>query len=127
LGKVYEFETKDMNYYSLGTMMGSVHARGDIGTIEEAAGNDQRAFKHYLIAAKSADKLCLDKVTEGYKDGLVTKDEYTYAFRTYQKSLDDTKISGRGQAAAYHITVRLRMPFLERDGLQNVNQMVLHE
>ena len=107
LGKIYEYNEegatredmmKAKQYYEKGAIMGSIHARANIGTIEERAGNIQRAYKHYMIAARAGDTICLDQVTEGYKDGLVTKDDYAEVLRAYQKSRDETRSRVRDAA-----------------------------
>ena len=51
-----------------------------------------------MIAARAGDTICLDQVTEGYKDGLVTKDDYAEVLRAYQKSRDETRSSVRDAA-----------------------------
>ena len=56
-----------------------------------AAVNYDRAYKHYIIAAKAGDNDALDMVKAGFKDGIVTKDEYAQTLRPYQKIQDDMR------------------------------------
>ena len=53
---------KARQYYELGAMNGSVHARNNLGLIEGQAGNYDRAFKHSILAARAGSKRSLDTV-----------------------------------------------------------------
>ena len=44
---------KAYHYYELAAMGGDVTARHNLGVLEKRAGNEQRAYKHYMIAAKA--------------------------------------------------------------------------
>ena len=58
-------------------------------------------MKHYILAAKAGHKKSLDKVKDGYKSGIVTKDEYANALRAYQQQQDEMKSEERDKAEAY--------------------------
>ena len=63
-------------------------------------GNEHRAMKHFIIAARAGFKLSLDRVREGYMNGTVTKDEYANTLRAYQNMQDEMKSEDRDKAAA---------------------------
>ena len=82
---------KARHYYELAAMNGSVMARHNLGADEYEAGYDQRAMKHFILAARAGDKLSSDMVKEGYMAGYVTKGQYANTLREYQKSQDEMK------------------------------------
>ena len=107
LGNAYFFgrgmaidKLKAKYYWELATMNGCVEARHNLGLSEKYAGNQQRAYKHLILAAKAGYKESLDEVKEGYIKELVTKDEYAQALRAYQKLQDETKSDMRDKARA---------------------------
>ena len=68
---------KAVHHYKLAAIGGNEGARHFLGIFEYKAGNMDRSMKHYMIAARSGHDESLKKVGEGYKDGHVTKDDYT--------------------------------------------------
>ena len=52
----------------------------------------ERSTKHWLIAAGGGDKDSLSNIQKLYRNGRVTKDEYTKALRSYQQYLDEVKV-----------------------------------
>ena len=82
---------KAKHYYELAAMKGDVYARINLGCSEGQAGNDQRAIKHFILAARAGHEEALEGVNIGYKHGIVTKDEYANTLRAYQKSQDEMK------------------------------------
>ena len=91
---------KAKHYYELAAMNGNVMARYNLGCMEEHAGNNHRADKHFMLAASAGFKLSLDGVKDGYMDGNVTKDEYANTLRQYQKNQDEMKSDARDKARA---------------------------
>ena len=85
-------------------MGGCVFARHNLGFMEEKAGNNQRAMKHFLISVRVGDKEALDKVTSGFRSGIITKDEYEEALRTYHNSQLEMKSEARDEATAFNET-----------------------
>ena len=67
---------------------------------EGQAGDHNRAYKHYMIAASAGSKPSLDDIKEGYIAGYVTKDEYANTLRAYQKSVDEMKSEARDNVKA---------------------------
>ena len=95
-GKGVEMNMKKAkHYYELAAMNGDIHARNNLGNVEGRDGNNHRAFKHFIIAARAGSKRSLDTVKEGYKGGHVTKDEYANTLREYQKSQDEVTSDAR--------------------------------
>jgi len=92
---------KGKKYWELAAIGGNVGARNNLGTTEGYAGNEQRAYRHFMIAAKAGDKECLDKVRKGFERGVVTKDDYAEALRDYQKIHEETKSEMRDEAPRY--------------------------
>ena len=98
-GMGVEVNTKKANhYYELAAMNGDIHARNNLGFADSKAGNNHRAFKHFIIAARAGSKRSLDTVKEGYISGHVTKDEYANTLREYQKSQDEVTSDARDTA-----------------------------
>lgn len=91
-------EKKAKHYFELAVINGSVSSRSVIGNIEAKAGNMNRAKRHFLLGARAGDTECLDLVTKGYKDGMITKDVYANTLRAYQKRHDEMKSDHRKKA-----------------------------
>ena len=92
---------KAKHYIELAAMNGSVLARHNLGVLEGQAGNEHRAYKHMIIAAKAGDKESLQYVQRGFKGGIVTKDEYESTLRAYQQRSDEMKNDMRDQAQVF--------------------------
>ena len=86
-------EKKAVHHYQIAAMMGNMAARNNLGSVELENGNYQRGMKHYMISAKCGSKVSLDNIKEGFKDGLVTKEDFENTLRDYQASCDETKRS----------------------------------
>ena len=61
--------------------------------------NYDRAFKHYILAARAGYKQSLDNVKIGYMYGVITKDEYANTLRAYQSRQDEMKSKDRDKVA----------------------------
>ena len=92
---------KSRHFYELAAMNGSVYARNNLGFVEDEAGNNTRAMKHYILAAKAGFKLSLDRVKEGFMDDIVTKDEYANTLRAHQQRCDEMKSKDRDKAIEF--------------------------
>ena len=91
---------KAKHFYELAAINGDVDARHYLGCMEENAGNDDRAYKHYILSARAGFKPSLDKVKKGFMMGCVTKIEYANTLRAYQNMQDEMKSEDRDKAAA---------------------------
>jgi len=88
---------KAQYYYELAAMMGSAHARYNLGLLEAQAGNAHRSLKHFVLAAKAGDNASLDLVKEAFvlnqqnarrltdEGGWITKDIYATTLRAYHQ------------------------------------------
>ncbi len=76
-------------------------ARYNLGCCEEDSGRVDRAFKHWIIAAKLGYDDALDLVKEGFVDGIVKKEDYAAALRGHQAAVDATKSKQRDVANTF--------------------------
>ena len=101
LGKGGEVDKKKgRHFFELAAMNGDVQARHNLAALEGQAGNITRAYKHFIIAAKSGDKQSLEPIKKGFMRGHVTKDEYANTLRAYQKIQDEMKSDTRDKINA---------------------------
>ena len=99
-GRGVEVDMKKAEYYfELAAMRGCTKARFALGCYEGNAGNEHRAFKHFILAAKAGHKKSLDQVKKGFMHGIVTKDGYANALRAYQSRQGEMKSEDRDRAA----------------------------
>jgi uncharacterized protein len=91
---------KCKHYWEQAAMMGCVTARHDLGCSEGVAGNEHRAMKHFMIAARAGKEDSLNMVKKGFMVGLVTREEYANTLRAYQKIQDEMKSDERDKAAS---------------------------
>jgi hypothetical protein len=91
---------KAKHYYELAAINGSVSARYNLGMIEGRDGNHQRAYKHYILAARAGSEKDLGKVKVGFMNGIVTKDGYAHALRGYQNWQAEVTSEARDKARA---------------------------
>jgi TPR repeat protein len=80
-------------------------ARFNLGNHEWDRGRDERAMKHYIIAAKLGLGPALDQIKDGFKEGSVSKEDYEAALRGYQAAVDEAKSQQR-DAAEVHFKER---------------------
>ena len=100
-GRGVEVDKKKAKYYNeLAAIGGDSQARYNLGCMEENVGNEDRALKHYLIAARSGFVKSLEAVKDLYSEGHATKEDYTNALRSYQTYLSEIKSVQRDTAAA---------------------------
>ena len=75
-------------------------ARHDLGIVEGRVGKVHRATKHLMISASAGDDTSLKCVQSGYRDGIVSKDDFEKTLRAHQKSKDEMKSEWRDKAKA---------------------------
>jgi len=98
---VKEDKKKATHYCELAAIEGDAIARHELGGDEERAGNEDRALKHWMIAAKDGVSASLEDIKRMYKEGHATKEDYATSLRAYQKYLDEIKSDHRDRAVAY--------------------------
>ena len=94
-------EKKANHYWELAAIGGVVDARYNLGVMEGKAGYIDRAFKHFVLAAKAGHKTSLDAVKHGFMDSIVTKDEYENTLRAHQERRNEMKSHARDKARAH--------------------------
>ena len=89
-----------LHHYKLAAIGGHEIARLNLGSIDynNNDGNDDRAMKHFMIAASCGYDVALKEVGNRYRDGYITKDEYASTLRAYQNSIDEMKSEQREAA-----------------------------
>ena len=90
---------KGKYYFELAAMNGDIEARVRLFMIEGKAGNQDRAMKHIIMAARAGDKEALEKVKEGFMKGIISKEEYGSSLRAYHKRTEEAKSVEREKAA----------------------------
>ena len=90
---------KGKHYYELAAMNGNAQARHNLACMEGMAGNEQRVFKHMIIAARAGYHESLDEIKEGFTKGFVTKDEYASTLRAFHERQTEMKSEARDKAA----------------------------
>jgi len=93
---------KAKHYYELAAMSGNVEARHNLACLEGEDGNEQRAYKHMILAARAGVERSLNFVKQGFMEGIVTKEEYTNTLRAYQKRQNEMKSDERDKAEALY-------------------------
>ena len=86
-------DKKAKPHLELDAMGGHEMARYSIGINEYNDGNMNRAMRHFMIAARAGYDDPLKWVGDGYKWGIVTKDEYESTLRAHKDSQDEMKVS----------------------------------
>ena len=97
---------KAVHHYQIAAMMGNIHARHNLGCSERENRNYHRAMKHFMIAAECGCENSLDVVKQGFRDGIVTKEQFEKTLRDYQASCDETKSEQRDRAAVIKARAR---------------------
>jgi len=70
---------------------GHPKARHELGLNEAEIGRDDRATKHFIIAASHGYDDSLEGLEKYYECGLLAEEDYAAARRTYQAAVDATK------------------------------------
>ena len=91
-------EKKELHHTEQAAIGGHPFARYNLGSSEGLKGRVDRAVKHYIIAAKLGHDKALEGVKVMYKDGVVSKEDFTAALRGYQAANNATKSPQREEA-----------------------------
>eukprot|EP00986_Skeletonema_menzelii_P007079 scaffold2734_cov76-Skeletonema_menzelii.AAC.3 len=94
-------EKKALHHLTEAAIGGDSDARYSLGCLEKEKGREDRAVKHYIIAAKLGYDRSLESVKDLYKAGQVSKDDFAAALRGHQAAVDATKSPQREEAAAF--------------------------
>jgi len=86
-------------YLEKGAKLGQVKARHKLGCLAAGGSNYELAFRHWKISARAAFQPSLDKIAEGYKKGMLSKEEYTEVLRASQNTKSESWSKDRETAA----------------------------
>jgi len=100
-GIVIKDTRKVMYHEQLAAMAGDLRARYSLGCDENNAGNMDRAYRHWMIAANDGWDSSMKAVQQGYKSGFVTKDDYAKTIRAYGNSIKEMKSDDRDRYATF--------------------------
>jgi hypothetical protein len=81
-----EDEKKAIFYYEKAAKLGSVTARYNLGTLEWKRRNIDLAFRHWKISASAGCQASLNDIAQGYRKGLLSKQDYEEVLRAGLKS-----------------------------------------
>ncbi len=76
-------------------------ARNNLGAYEGINGRNDRAMKHFIIAANLGNDDSLENVKKGFEEGIVSKEGFEEALRGHQAAVDETKSKQRDAAYAF--------------------------
>ena len=91
---------KANHHWEIAAIAGHVRARYNLGAMEGDIGNHHRAVKHFMISASAGDDKSVKAVQDGYRDGIVIKDDFEKTLRAHQKSLDEIKSEWRDKISS---------------------------
>ena len=98
-GVVETDNKKAKHYVELAAMNGNVDARHCLGLLEQQVGSYQRAMKHYKLAARAGLPESLDRIKDGFMEGVVSKGEFEQTLRTFHECQTEMKSELRDAAA----------------------------
>eukprot|EP00984_Skeletonema_dohrnii_P033663 scaffold30971_cov132-Skeletonema_dohrnii-CCMP3373.AAC.2 len=93
---------KCLHHLVVAAIGGHPTARYNLGCIEWHNGNNERAVKHYIIAAKLGDDGSIKELMEYFKEGFVSKDDLAGTLRAHQAAVDATKSPQREAAEEFY-------------------------
>ena len=94
-------EKRELHHAEQAAIGGHPLARHNLGWLEHENGRYDRAVKHYIIAAKLGLDESIRVLKDGYKNGLISKDDFAAALRGHQAAIDATKSPQREAVAAF--------------------------
>jgi len=90
---------KELYHLEQAAIAGHPTARYILGIYEVKNGRDDRAVKHFIIAANLGYEDSIQKLKQGYKAGVVSKEDFVTALRAHQAAVDATKSPQREATA----------------------------
>eukprot|EP00984_Skeletonema_dohrnii_P034629 scaffold33613_cov159-Skeletonema_dohrnii-CCMP3373.AAC.3 len=94
-------EGKETFHLEEAAIGGHPDARYNLGIGEWNNGKTERAVKHWIIAATQGDDDSIKMLMEGFKEGVVSKDDLAAALRAHHAAVDATKSPQREAAEEY--------------------------
>ena len=89
---------KEVDHLEEAAIGGHANARHNLGVVEGRNGRFERSIKHFIISAKLGLGAGLENVKEGFKMGLVSKEDFAATLRTNQAVLDEMRSPQREAA-----------------------------
>eukprot|EP00985_Skeletonema_marinoi_P012785 scaffold6259_cov75-Skeletonema_marinoi.AAC.13 len=89
---------KFLHHMEEATIGGHPYARYNLGCDEWNNGNNERAVRHWIIAANQGDNDSIETLMDLFKEGYVSKDDLATALRAHQAAVDATKSPQREAA-----------------------------
>ncbi|KAK1733634.1 Sel1-like repeat family protein [Skeletonema marinoi] len=96
---------KEIYHMEEAAIGGHPNARHNLGCIEEDD-NEERAVKHWIIAATQGNDGSIKALMGAFRRGFVTKDDLAAALRAHQVAVDATKSPQRDAADEYDRKMR---------------------
>jgi TPR repeat protein len=113
MGNGVEKDLKKAVYHlEVAAIGGHPYARYNLGNHEGRNGRHERAYKHFIIAAKLGLDMALEMVKQGFAHGFVSNEDYAAALCGHQAAVDATKSEQREEAEKYH---ELFIQFIQRN------------
>jgi hypothetical protein len=105
-GKGVEKDMKKAVYhYEQAAIGGHPNARSILANYEMKNGRFKRAAKHLIIAANLGHDASVKLIKDFFVKGIVSKEEYAAALRSYQAAVNETKSDEREKAEAVYNSV----------------------
>ncbi len=101
-GGVEKDKKRELLHLKEAAIGGNPGARHNLGCKEMKNGQYDRAAKHFIIASKLGYDKSLKCLREIYKAGLMSKDDFEAALRSYQIAIAETKSPQRVEAAEFY-------------------------
>ena len=98
---------KRLHHLEAAAIGGDHVARNHLAIVEWENGRQERAIKHWIIAATLGDDDAVTCLMERYVVGLVYKEDFAAALRAYQAAMDATKSAQREAATEYAIRTNM--------------------
>ena len=91
-------EGKSTQHLEEAAIGGHPNARYHLGCKEWNSDNDERAVKHWVIAATQGEGQSITDLIDAFKHGLISKEDLTETLRAHQATVDATKSTLREEA-----------------------------
>ncbi|KAK1733608.1 hypothetical protein QTG54_015651 [Skeletonema marinoi] len=104
LGKGVEKDSgKKFHHLEEAAIGGHPNARFNLGCDEWNNGNNERAVKHWIIAANQGHDGSIKPLMPAYRVGLVSRDDLAAVLRAHQAAVDATKSPQRDAAEEFYL------------------------
>jgi len=92
---------KEICHLEKAAIGGHPNARHNLGCVEGNNGNNEKAVKHFIIAANLGDEGSMKELWKHYSKGNITKEDLDTTLRTHQAALDEMKSPEREVAEIF--------------------------